>query len=226
MSFRGSTTRKVLAMLAAVGAGVLMLSAPAWSAQSETQQGAQLAAELHAGRLSGANLSPEQYTRVGQYLMSRAFSSTEAYEAMVTVMDRMMGTNAADRMYRYLGERYSGKNVAPEGANDSMYGWMGSMMRSYGGSSPYAGMMGAYLSGQVDRSAGTTSNPSLNHPMGPGMMRYDLSSSASSSGGWPTAAVLAVAILGALLIAGVLAVALPKLRGRRNGSATPAPGQT
>lgn len=46
------------------------------------------------------------------------------------------------------------------------------------------------------------------------MMGYYGTSSASSTGGWPTGAILATAILAALLLGVILALALPRLRGR------------
>jgi hypothetical protein len=112
---------------------------------------------------------------------------------------------------------YLGRNVQPNSRYAPYYGWMGSMMSAYRGSSPYAGMMGAYLSGQGN---GTTSNPTSTYGSGSGMMGYGYGTAATSSG-WPTAAVLAVAVLGAALLVGGFAFVLPSLRRRRGGAATP-----
>jgi hypothetical protein len=98
-----------------------------------------------------------------------------------------MGQSVSDQMYLYMGERYLGKNVKPNSSYAPFYGWMGSMMSRYSGS--YAGMMGYRAGAQ-----GT-----------------------SSSGGWPAAAILAVAVLGALLLVAGLVFALPRLRGRGHG---------
>jgi hypothetical protein len=201
-------------MLLALGVGVLALSVPAWSATSETQQGQQILSEVQSGKLNGTSLSSEQYAHVGQYLMSRAFSSTGAYEAMDSRMDQMMGTTGSDQMYRYLGERYFGKNVQPEGGYGAMYGRIGGMMGSYGGSGPYAGMMGRYLE------EGARSSANGAYPMmggGGGMMGYYANGSASSSDGWSTAAIATVALLGALLVGAAIAFAWPRLRGRGHG---------
>ena len=82
---------------------------------------------------------------------------------------------------------------------------MGTMMSGYRGSA-LAGMMGAYLNGRG--TAGYT--------MGPGMMgsAYGSTPTASSGGGWPAGAVVAVAALGAVLIGGLGALALPRVRKR------------
>jgi hypothetical protein len=204
-------------MFLAIGAGLLSLSAPAWSATSETQRGAEIVSEVQSGKLSGSSLSTEQYAHVGQYLMSRAFSSTRTYEAMDNVMDRMMGTSGSDQMYRYLGERYFGKSAQPGGGYGSMYGWLGSMMRSHGGSGPYAGMMVRYL----EEGAGRSTNGSYPMMGGGGMMGYYAGQNASGSSGWPTGAIAAVAVLGALLIGGAIMLVWPRLRGRGRG-----PGKT
>jgi hypothetical protein len=225
MNLTGSTIGKAAVTFAALGAGVLTLSAPAWSAQSETQRGAQIAAEVQSGKLSASALSGEQYTRVGQYLMSRAFASTQTYEAMDNVMDRMMGTIGSDHMYRYLGERYYGKKVKLDGGSGSIYGWMGSMIRSYGGSGPYAGMMGRYL----EQGAGSSSSGNGAYPMmgGGGVMGYAYANpSASRSSGWPTAAVATVAVLAAVLLAGGLVIARRRLRSRDGGPVTTAARHT
>jgi hypothetical protein len=111
----------------------------------------------------------------------------------------------------------------------SYAGMMGSyMMGAYrslpgNGAQPYAGMMGGYLGGQAGHSTGTTTSPTTTYPFN-GMMGHSYGAhTTSSSGGWPTAAILAVAVLGAGLLAGGLAFALPRLRRRRSGGpATPA----
>jgi hypothetical protein len=96
---------------------------------------------------------------------------------------------------------------------------MGSMMSAYRGSYPYAGMMSGYLS---NRGGGSASS----FP-GPGMMGYGYATSgAGSSPGWPTGAILAVAVLGGLLLAGVLGLALPRLRDRGGTPGTPAARRT
>jgi hypothetical protein len=175
---------------------------------AEQQQGAQVLSEVQASKLSGNSLSSSQYQHVGQYLMSRAFASAQAYEAMDSLMDHIMGQAASDRMYTYLGERYLGKNVRPNSGDALFYARMATMMGSYGGhSEPYAGMMGAYLDG---KGAPTSLG---GYMMGGGMMGHGY----SSSGSWPAGAIVAVAVLGALLIGGLLALALPRMRGRGSG---------
>jgi hypothetical protein len=47
---------------------------------------------------------------------------------------------------------------------------------------------------------------------------------APNSGNWPTSAVVAVALLGASLLAGMVALLAPKFRSRRQGSTRPAAG--
>jgi hypothetical protein len=181
----------------------LVLAAPAWaSVAAEQQQGSQILSAIHAGSLKGKGLSSSQYEHVGEYLMGQALGSTAAHERMNTLMDQMMGSAAADQMHLYLGERYLGKSVQISGRYAPMYGLIG-MMMSYRGSS-IAGMMSGYLNG-ASRTTGSAAT-------GSGMMGYATGTTASSSSGWPTGAVVAIAVLAALLIAGTLAIAAPTLR--------------
>lgn len=190
-------------IIVALTAGLLILSAPALASPvSEQQQGATVLSEIHAGKLKAQSLTGTQYEHVGQYPMGRALGSTQTYEAMDSLMDRMMGQSASGQMYRYLGERYLGNNVRPDSRSLPMYGSMANTMSAYRGHMPFAGMMSNYLRG----SGGGYSM------MGPGMMGgYNSVQGSSSSGGWPTGAIVLVALLGGLLLAGVLAFALPKL---------------
>jgi hypothetical protein len=201
-------------IIVALAAGLLLaLSAPTALASpaSEQQQGAQVLNEVGAGKLSAHGLTGTQYEHVGQYLMGHALGSTQTYEAMDSLMDRMMGQSASGQMYRYLGERYLGKNTQPDGRSLPMYGWMANMMSAYRARMPYAGMMSQYL-----RSNG--GYPSM---MGGGY-NYGVQGS-SSSGGWPTGAIMLVAVLGGVLLVGVLAIGLPKLRGHGTGTSTARP---
>jgi hypothetical protein len=211
------TTRRVaLALVTIVAFGLLALSSatPA-SPSSEPQQGGQIVSEVQAGRLNKTALSKTQYERVGQYLMGRALGSTQTYQAMDSLMDRVTGEAAAGAMYLYLGERYFGRNVQPDSRYAPFYGWMGSMMSSYRGSSPYARMMSGYLG---SRSSGTTRS----YP-GPGMMGYGSPMSGSgASSGWPTAAIVAVVGLGTVLLVFALAVVFPRLRSRHIRPGRPA----
>lgn len=210
-----TTAAKIIVVLAA---GLLALSAPAALASpaSEQQQGAQILSEVHAGKLTAQSLSTTQYEHVGQYLMGRALGSTQTYEAMDALMDRMMGETASGQMYRYLGERYLGKNTQPDSRSLPMYGWMANMMSAYRGHMPYAGMMSNYLR----RSGGGYSMMG-----GAGMMSGYSAQSTSGSGGWPTGAIVLVAVLGGLLLAGVLSLTVPRLL-RGHHTATPAARQT
>ena len=126
---------------------------------------------------------------------------------MNTLMDEMMGPTAADLMHIYLGKRYLSVNATPGAREAGLWGLMGVMMSGYHGST-LAGMMGTYLNGHG--AAGYT--------MGPGMMgyAYGYSPTASSGGGWPAGAVVAVIALGAVLIVGLGALALPRIRKRRH----------
>jgi hypothetical protein len=124
---------------------------------------------------------------------------------MNSLADQMMGSTAVDQMHVYLGERYLGKSTAQiSGRYAPMYGLIG-MMTGYRGSS-IAGMMSGYLNSQSQGAAPYTG--------GPGMMGYGVRTSANSGSSWPTGAIVAVVILGALLVGGALALALPRRRGR------------
>jgi hypothetical protein len=203
------------APLALAGVLALVLAAPGWaSVASEQQQGAQILHAIQAGKLARTGLSNTQYERVGEYLMGRALGSNQAFQAMDSRMDAAMGQAAADRMYTYLGERYVGVNAPLPGRYAPMFGLMGSMMLGYHGQ--LAGMMSRYLSGQT--SGGYT--------IGPGMMGAPYGTPVATSGGsgWPTGAVVAIAVLAAVLVTGALALALPKVRRRRSHHASPSAG--
>jgi hypothetical protein len=234
MTRRRNALHAGAALLIAVALG--SAAPPLVSAASE-QQGAQVLSEVQAGKLQGTNLTSTQYQHVGQYLMSRALGSTESYEATDSLMDRMMGSSVSDQMYQYMGERYLGKSVAPNSSYEPYYGWMAEVMSRYGGS--WAGMMGGYMMGAYRSlsgrgsvpyggmmggygAGGSPGDPSGSYPLGPSMMNYAYGT--SGSGGWPTAAIAAVALLGALLVVGAVAFLRPRLRGGRGGSGTAAAG--
>jgi hypothetical protein len=187
----------------------LTFAAPALadSAAAEQAQGAQVLNQVQHGTVTPKGLTSDQYQNLGEYLMGRALGSTQAHQRMTTLMDEMMGPSAADQMHIYLGKRYLGVGVTPSSRYTQLWGLMGVMMSGYRGSA-LAGMMGAYLNGQG--AAGYT--------MGPGMMgyAYGYSPTASSGGGWPAGAVVAVIALGAVLIVGLGALALPRVRKRRH----------
>jgi hypothetical protein len=195
--------------LAAAFVLALVLAGPASaSVSTEQQEGAQILSTIHAGKLKGTSLASSQYEHVGEYLMGQALGSTASHERMNSLMDQMMGSTAVDQMHVYLGERYLGKTAQIPGRYAPMYGLIG-MMTGYRGSS-IAGMMSGYLNSQ---SQGTQP-----YTGGPGMMGSGTLTSANSSGGWPTGAIVAIAVLAALLIGGLL-LALPRLHGR--GQAPP-----
>jgi hypothetical protein len=183
----------------------LALAAPALadSVATEQAQGAQVLSQVQHGTLSPKSLTSEQYQTLGEFLMSRALGSTLLHQRMNTLMDEMMGPRAADQMHVYLGKRYLGVSVNPSGRYSELWGLMGVMMSGDRGSA-LAGMMGAYLNGH-----GTAG-----YAMGRGMMGYGYTTTASSGGGWPAGAVVAVIALGAALIVGLGALALPRVRKR------------
>jgi preprotein translocase subunit SecG len=205
--------------IAAVFVLALVLAVPASaSVTSEQQEGAQTLSAVHAGKLKGTSLSSSQYEHVGEYLMGQALGSTAAHERMNSLADQMMGSTAVDQMHVYLGERYLGKSTAQlSGRYAPMYGLIG-MMTGYRGSS-ISGMMSGYLNSH-GQSQSTGPHP------GTGMMgAYGTQPSANSTGGWPTGAIIATAVLAALLLAGALALGVPMLR-RRGGQPTRGPAST
>ena len=196
---------RVATPLAVVLSMALAAPAVADSVAAEQQRGAQIVNQVQHGKLSPKSLTNDQYQNLGEYLMGRALGSTQLHQRMNTLMDQMMGAGAADQMHIYLGKRYLGVTATPGNRYGALYGLMGAMMSGYRGST-LAGMMSRYLSGQG--TAGYTT--------GAGMMGYGYSNApaASSSGGWPTGAIVTVTVLGVLLIGGALAIAVPRLRGR------------
>jgi hypothetical protein len=195
----------------------LTVAAPAVadSVAAEQAHGAQILAQVQHGTLSPKSLTTGQYQKLGEYLMGRALGSTQLHQRMDALMDAMMGSSASDQMHVYLGERFLGVSVTPSSRYAQLWGLMGVMMSGYRGSA-LAGMMGAYLNGRG--TAGYT--------MGPGMMGYGYgyTPTASSGGGWPAGAVVAVVALGAVLLVGVGVLALPRVR-KRWHSGTAAPSQ-
>jgi len=189
----------------------LTLAAPALadSVAAEQAQGAQVLSQVQHGTFSPKGLTSDQYQNLGEYLMGRALGSTQLHQRMDALMDEMMGPNASDQMHIYLGKRFLGVTVTPSSRYSQLYGLMGVMMSGYHGSA-LAGMMGRYLNGQ-----GTAG-----YAMGPGMMGYGYTPAASSGGGWPAGAVVAVIALGAVLIVGLGALALPRVRKRRHSGTT------
>ena len=182
------------------------------SAASEQQQGAQVLSKVQGGKPQGTNLTNTEYQHVGQYLMGRALGSAQRYEAMDSLMDRMMGQSASDQMYQYMGERYLGKSAAPNSSYGPYYSWMANMMSRYGG--PYAGMVGGYMMGAYHGLTGQGSVTGGYH-MGPGMMGYGYASSQSAAHtGMSTGAIIAV-VLGAIAAVGLLVVLLLGVAGRR-----------
>jgi hypothetical protein len=220
-------TAGCLVVILALSVLAFSVSATA-SAVSEQQKGAQVVSEVGAGQLDRANLTGTQYRQVGQYLMGRALGSTPRYEAMDSLMDRMMGQAVSDQMYLYMGERYLGRPVPPNGGYGSYYGWMAKMMSRYGGG-PYAGMMGSYMMGAYRSLSPGGSAPYAgmmggSYPASPSMMRNAYGTHGTGSGGWPTAAIVAIAVLVALSAVGVLAYLRSRPRGGQRRSNTPATG--
>ena len=202
--------------LAATLALIFALAAPALaSVASEQQEGAQTLSAVHAGKLKASGLSSTQYERVGEYLMSQALSSTASHQRMNSLMDQMMGSTAVDQMHVYLGQRYLGNNAQIPDRYAPMYGLIG-MMTGYRGNS-IAGMMSGYLNSQSHGTGAHGTMMGTATGTGTGMMGYyGTQSSASSESGWPTGAIVVTAVLAALLLGGVVALAVPMLR-RRSG---------
>jgi hypothetical protein len=182
------------------------------SAASEQQQGGQVLSEVQARKLQATNLTTTQYQHVGQYLMGRALGSAQRYEAMDSLMDRMMGQSVSDRTYQYMGERYLGKNVEPNSSYGQYYSWMANMMSRYGGM--YAGMMGGYMMGAYNSLSGRGAATG-GYRMAPGMMGYGHASSENAAdSGMSTGAIIAI-VLGAIAVVGLLAALLRGVSGRR-----------
>jgi hypothetical protein len=204
MTHRYRLSRLALPLALVLG---LTFAAPALadSVATEQAQGAQVLAQIQHGTLGPKGLTSGQYQNLGEYLMGRALGSTQLHQRMNALMDEMMGSSAGDQVHIYLGKRLLGVSVTPSGRYSKLYGLTGVMMSGYGGSA-LAGMMGSYLNGHA--AAGYT--------MGPGMMGSadGHTPTGSSAGGWPAGAVIAVVALGAVLVVGSGALALPRVRKR------------
>jgi hypothetical protein len=214
MNRKHHTRPGIVAVLALALSVAVAAPALADNAAAEQQHGAQILNQIQYHKLNPKSLTSDQYHNLGEYLMGQALGSTQLHQRMDTLMDEMMGPAAADQMHIYLGRRYLGINATPSRRYTQLYGLMGTMMSGYGyRGSALAGMMSRYLDGQGV----------AGYPVGPGMMGYadGYTPAVSSKGGWPTAAIVATAALGALLIGGGIAFAAPKLR-RRTHRATAA----
>jgi hypothetical protein len=181
---------------------------PGTSVAPEQQEGAQVLSAVHSGKLKGTSLSSSQYEHVGEYLMGRALGSTASHERMNSLMGAMMGSTAADQMHVYLGERYLGKSAQIPGRYAPMYGLIGMMTGYRGSGSSIAGMMSGYLNSQTQSTTPYSGST--------GMMGY-YGTSANSTGGLSTGAIVAIVILAALLLGGGLALTMRMLRGRGHG---------
>jgi preprotein translocase subunit SecG len=204
--------RRAVRTLTVAFALMFALAAPALaSVTSEQQEGAQTLSAVHQGKLKASGLTSTQYEHVGEYLMGQALGSTASHERMNTLMGEMMGSSAVDQMHVYLGQRYLGNNAQIPGRYAPMYGLMG-MMTGYRSGS-IASMMSGYLNTQ------SQSTGSYGTMMGSGNGStgyYGTQTSASSSDGWPTGAIVATAVLAALLLGGLVALVVPAFR-RRSG---------
>jgi uncharacterized membrane protein len=113
------------------------------SIASEEQQGAQILRAVDSSQRSCGSLSNTDFEHVGDYVMGRMLGSTQAHEQMDSLMQRMMGQSATDRMHVVMGRRFSrcGDGSTPGGFG-GMMGVMGMMGgSSYGGS---GSMMGGF----------------------------------------------------------------------------------
>jgi hypothetical protein len=217
VTFEKALTRSLVPLVVILS---LALAAPALAAPvaAEQQHGAQILTRVqHVGQLNPKQLSSTEYENLGGYLIGPALGSTQLHQRLNTLMDEMMRSTAADQMHIYLGRRYLGLSTTPSSRSTALYGLMGVMMSGHRGS-PLASMMSRYLSGQTTRTAG----------VGPGMMGYTVGNTptGTASSGWPASAIIATVALAALLIAGALAITLPKLRAQSARHPTPTPNQT
>lgn len=185
--------RKIL--LAAFAFGVL--SSAAWTVAAEAgpvadeeEQGARVLRAVEDGKRPCADLSTQEFERVGEYAMGRMAGSTSAHRSMNDLMARMMGARTEERMHELLGRRFAGC-ARPGTANfGAMIGMMGGVAGTGG-----SGMMGG-------RSGGA--NGSLGSMMGRTSIRSDGHDDSD------LAAVLMVVLMAALV--GLVALALWRWR--------------
>jgi putative membrane protein len=136
---RSSFSLGVLSLILGAVTGATAIASTA----SEEQEGARIVRAVDSSQRSCGSLSNTELERVGDYAMGRMLGSTQAHEQMDSLMQRMMGQSATERMHVVMGRRFSrcGGGSTPGGFG-GMMGVMGMMGGSgYGGS---GSMMGGF----------------------------------------------------------------------------------
>ena len=175
------------------------------STASEEQRGAALVKALNAGDRSCSSLSADDLESVGEYAMGLNFATVAQHDAMNAHMRSMMGTRGEQLAHQAMGRAYTGCGTSSQRSG------------AYG-----PGMMGGYGSGMM---GGT--------PYGPGMMRGGasaggagasrLANATSGNGhdGWSAGAIIGVAVLGAMLAGGLVAVLVTRAGRHRPAAGAP-----
>ena len=177
-----------LTVAAALALGGLL--APVAMGASAEQQGAQTLRSHEAGQRPCSSLTPDDFDRIGEYVMGRMLGSSGAHGAMDRQMAAMMGSRGDRQAHEFMGRRFAAcATGTPPVAFGAAMGMMG------------AGMMGSSYGGDASalRSGAGRSG---------GMMGFDAVSTPAGTAGvsWTVADTVIVALLGLLvaLAAGAL----------------------
>jgi uncharacterized membrane protein len=123
-------TLAVIAVVVSLGLIACGPGAAFASTVSEQRQGATALQRFERGGKHCSLLTGADLDHIGEYEMGRMSGSTPAHEAMDSLMERMMGEAATDRMHVALGERYTG---CGRGEIPASFGAIAGMMGSMSG---------------------------------------------------------------------------------------------
>jgi hypothetical protein len=196
---------RLTSVLATVFAALLLAAAPALaSLADEVSAGKAIAGQLQSATATCKTLSGSDFEHLGEYVMEHMVGSPSVHAAVNARMDRMMGSQNADRMHQLLGRSYAGCITGAASATAPMgSGMMGGS--GGGGVIGFGAMMGSSAWSWMHDGGWQHMSRGDWRQLAATMMGTGVSS--GSGDGWSTWAVLA-AVLGGLLLAGAIATAV------------------
>jgi len=158
------------------------------SARVPEERGSDLLSAVENGQTHCADLDPQDFEAIGEFLMGRMLGTPEAHETADGLMAQMMGEAGLARMHQAMGQRLSGCGQAGSPAGLGIMGIMGMM-----GGGPRGYGPGRNLGPRGGAAPGGAYGPG-------GMMGFDRSRDDDDDDG--PGAWMAVAMLALLLVAG------------------------
>jgi putative membrane protein len=121
------------------------------SVGAEEQQGARAFLAVEGGKRRCADLSGQDFERVGEFVMGRMAGSTSAHRSMNEQIASTMGERSQEQMHEFMGRRFTRCGGARAPARfGAMMGMMGAMAGHGGGN--YAGS-GSMMNRNTTRSS-------------------------------------------------------------------------